>query len=270
MDNISTTNKCRKCNKYFTSDLFSKKRGKITSVCLLCERLRGKKYYENNKEKKLKKNKEYKIKNLSTVRAYEYKYRLKNKEKISKWHKEDKKKNPEKYKKWSKKYASENKEKHRIYLREWRKGRREETNKQALIRYYKNKDKISAQKKKKYNDNKERMHEYQRQWRQAHPESVAKYLEKYRQNNKEKFVIKNQIRRFAKAKNGGKYTLAEWETLCKKYDNKCLACGRQNIKLTVDHVIPLCKGGKNSIDNIQPLCQSCNSKKGKKHLDYRT
>lgn len=54
----------------------------------------------------------------------------------------------------------------------------------------------------------------------------------------------------------------------KKYGRKCLCCGTDK-NLTIDHVIPVFKGGKNNISNYQPLCKSCNSSKGTKTTDYR-
>ena len=48
----------------------------------------------------------------------------------------------------------------------------------------------------------------------------------------------------------------------------CLVCkSRKN--LTADHVIPVSKGGKTELNNLQTLCQPCNSKKGTKEIDYR-
>lgn len=37
--------------------------------------------------------------------------------------------------------------------------------------------------------------------------------------------------------------------------------GNENF-LTIDHIIPKSKNGKNNIKNVQPLCYTCNNKKG--------
>jgi 5-methylcytosine-specific restriction endonuclease McrA len=64
-------------------------------------------------------------------------------------------------------------------------------------------------------------------------------------------------------KTGGSFSLKEWNELKKKYGYKCPKCGKKepNIKLTVDHIVPISKGGNSFITNIQPLCGICNCKK---------
>lgn len=61
----------------------------------------------------------------------------------------------------------------------------------------------------------------------------------------------------------GKFSLKEWRALRERYNNCCAVCGEAQ-PLGPDHVIPLSRGGTNTIDNIQPLCLSCNTKKGSK------
>jgi 5-methylcytosine-specific restriction endonuclease McrA len=43
----------------------------------------------------------------------------------------------------------------------------------------------------------------------------------------------------------------------------CRNCGSWD-DLTIDHIIPLTKGGTNDVDNLQTLCRKCNQKKGTK------
>jgi 5-methylcytosine-specific restriction endonuclease McrA len=66
----------------------------------------------------------------------------------------------------------------------------------------------------------------------------------------------------------GSYTSQEWEELCDRYGRICLCCKRK-VKLTVDHIKPISKGGSNDISNLQPLCSRCNRKKHTKTIDYR-
>jgi len=61
-------------------------------------------------------------------------------------------------------------------------------------------------------------------------------------------------------------TADEWAEILREHDHHCRYCGKK-AKLTIDHVIPLTKGGEHSQDNVVPACQSCNSKKRDK-LDW--
>jgi 5-methylcytosine-specific restriction endonuclease McrA len=66
----------------------------------------------------------------------------------------------------------------------------------------------------------------------------------------------------------GHFTDQEWQDLCEQYNHRCAAC-KNHGPLTVDHIVPLSRGGSDLIENIQPLCHSCNSGKGTKIVDYR-
>ncbi len=66
----------------------------------------------------------------------------------------------------------------------------------------------------------------------------------------------------------GVITSRDIAALFKRYGRICLCCGSK-FKIQIDHVIPLSRGGTNWPDNIQPLCKSCNCKKGTKTIDYR-
>ncbi len=76
-------------------------------------------------------------------------------------------------------------------------------------------------------------------------------------------LLKCNMRRAIKNKTPGTYTLKEWELLKLKYKYTCPKCGKKEpeIKLAADHIVPLNVGGTNYIENIQPLCKSCNCSK---------
>lgn len=84
-------------------------------------------------------------------------------------------------------------------------------------------------------------------------------------NKKYRSWIKNKRNRL-KRSNGGSHTFGEWKALKAQYNWTCPVCGKSEpeIILTEDHIIPISRGGLDDIENLQPLCQSCNSKKNNK------
>lgn len=55
-----------------------------------------------------------------------------------------------------------------------------------------------------------------------------------------------------------------WKRRCAK--GVCYYCGRQTPpkELTMDHIVPISRGGKSTKNNTAPVCKECNNKK--KHL----
>jgi hypothetical protein len=48
-------------------------------------------------------------------------------------------------------------------------------------------------------------------------------------------------------------------------DRKCKVCG-SDVDLTIDHIMPVSRGGRTSLENLQVLCRACNSRKRDKVL----
>jgi 5-methylcytosine-specific restriction endonuclease McrA len=113
----------------------------------------------------------------------------------------------------------------------------------------------------KVNHNK--IKERERVYRDSHLDEVREMRRIWRISNPNRVIANNQKRRSRIAGNGGSFTADDWELMKAEYGYRCPCCNRKepNIKLTVDHITPISEGGKNLIENIQPLCKQCNSKK---------
>ena len=58
------------------------------------------------------------------------------------------------------------------------------------------------------------------------------------------------------------FSWKDWERIQDRYENRCAYCLEYTECMTMDHIIPVSKGGKHHKSNIIPACKSCNSRKG--------
>lgn len=75
--------------------------------------------------------------------------------------------------------------------------------------------------------------------------------------------------RMRAARARGTHTDAEWQALKSACDQQCVRCGTRERNLERDHITPVCKDGSDAIENIQPLCATCNCARGLEGHDHR-
>jgi 5-methylcytosine-specific restriction endonuclease McrA len=99
-----------------------------------------------------------------------------------------------------------------------------------------------------------------RKWRQNNVEKSRDYTKAFRQKNPElsRVLLHRRRARILSAKSY-LITKTDIRSLLQK---PCIYCGAKSTH--IDHVIPLARGGSNSIGNLAGACQSCNLSKGPK------
>lgn len=238
--------KCTKCEKVrCLGDYTKDKRLKsgLKSECRICARKANKKWRTNNKEYNTARQKAWNEAHVEHNRKIRKEYLEKNKDRL---------------KEYRTRYSSENAERLR---------------KNTLEYYYQHRDR-QIHLKKVRRQNKDVKELEKKKWKEyslKNREKLNLNSLKWGQNNRHRHAVSESMRRTRKRGNGGSYTVAEWEELKAKYNYACLCCGRREpeIHLHADHINPVALGGPSNIDNIQPLCKSCNSSKGKKFIDFR-
>lgn len=161
---------------------------------------------------------------------------------------------------YSNKYNQTHKEQRRTYKKKYH-----EKNKEAIL-----------EKQKKYREkHKEKILEYQRKYDAEHKRDRRKYYIKYHKTSKgqaAKFNSNNK-RRQREEQQGRGITGQQWLEMMKFFGFKCAYSGKyiggeenQSIR-SIDHIVPIAKGGINEIWNCVPMYRPYNTRKNDKTLE---
>lgn len=104
-----------------------------------------------------------------------------------------------------------------------------------------------------------------REWYWQDPERARRARIKYGKNNPDKIRALNHKRKASKrGASVSDLTASQWRQIKDVYGHRCVYCNRRMKRLTMDHVIPLARGGSHTASNVVPACRSCNLRKGVK------
>jgi hypothetical protein len=172
--------------------------------------------------------------------------------------KERYKRNPEKKKEHRRKKYRENIDRENEYNREYRAN---------------NKEKRKEYAKRKYKENPQAVVEAFTKWKaenpERHKETQKKYKEEWRKNNPELYkqnALKNYHIRLARKKNVDVDDISV-QDIIRRDGIKCYICEKVTnpdaaqhdpLKTELEHVIPLCRGGGHTWENLKISCFRCN------------
>lgn len=295
---------CTKCHidKELTEFSFrDKTKNTHRGECTVCERTAKKQYRKENRAKLSLMEQQWREKNKEKYRETKRLWEEKNKDRVIERVKTYRANNKEKKAHTDRLYREKNRvillEKKRQYAA----ANKDKIAVRSRLYYEANKEQVNSRNKEYYEANKERISEYYRQWRETNQDRIVsygkqyyifnrdkilKYVEQYQGVNRDKTTgykvkysrtlkgriasrIGNNIRRARLRNNGGKHTAQDILNLFDQQSGKCPYC-QVELSLTkrnsfhVDHVVPLSKGGSNSVENLQLTCPQCNLSKSDK------
>ncbi len=120
-----------------------------------------------------------------------------------------------------------------------------------------------------------------RRWRDRHPEqakaidrrsgakrvynpiSAKAFADRWRAANPDRWraIVALNLSKRRAVERAGTLTVDQWFEQLEVFGHACAYCLRSDVKMSMDHVDPLSKGGAHAIENLVPACRWCNSRK---------
>ncbi|QOP66662.1 HNH endonuclease [Gordonia phage GrootJr] len=100
-----------------------------------------------------------------------------------------------------------------------------------------------------------------RVWSWENPEAAAAKVREWEKANPDAHRIRQGERSDRRRRSvTGTVSTRDWLRALRRAEGRCWYCG-ERAPLTIEHVIPLSRGGMHTIGNVVPACPSCNYQK---------
>lgn len=125
-----------------------------------------------------------------------------------------------------------------------------------------NRERESARVRRWRRDNPHKLRQVNVSYYARHRESVLDQKREYHASHIEerRAISRNRKARLKNAPGTG-VSAKEWRGIIEYFGGRCAYCLQPNTPLTMDHLIPICRGGQHDPSNVVPACQRCNFRK---------
>ena len=170
---------------------------------------------------------------------------------------------------WRKAHAEELRAHSASYGKIYHAEHREEQNAKHRAYNAVNRERLRVANAKLYADNREEISAKHRAYYEANKEHRCAQTKAYSKSHPEVGQAASSRRRARLASAPvNDLTTQQWEAIKEHYHHRCVycpetcwRCRQKKHKLTIDHIVPISKGGSHTVSNIAPACSTCNKRK---------